>query len=74
MLITARQIAYDRGPTPVTAVREECERHGILNTNFSGYMSPLDRFLIVEGTRHHRAYRLRTMAQAQAKRIVANVG
>jgi hypothetical protein len=74
VLVTARQMAYDEGPTPVSVVREECERHGILNTNFAGYMSTLDRFLIVEGSRHHRTYRLRPRAQEQAKRIVASVG
>ena len=74
LLVAGRQIGgFDQGPTNVSAIREECRRHGILDTNFASNMRKLDRFLIAEKTGRSSGYTLRSCAPEAVRRLLATI-
>lgn len=75
LLITARQVGqYDSGPTAVSVIRTECDRHGTFDRpNFAKHMKAIDPYFVVGGSGPNKTYRLKPSGREEAKRIFAKL-
>jgi hypothetical protein len=74
LLIASRQVGgYDAGSTDASVVRAECARLGVLDTNFSSYVTRLKPLLVLDKSGHRLAFRLGSAGQTRARSLMTAI-
>jgi hypothetical protein len=74
LLIVSRQVGhYDLGPTKASVVRDECNRHGVLDTNFASTINRLKPLFVVGKNGHQLMFGLKPSGQRRARTVLAAI-